>query len=62
MVRSAIEDLPEDGVVDFQDWMTRISLHIVLRTLFGAEPGGGGLPLLKLPPGARASGAPAINS
>lgn len=40
MVRSALEDLPEDGMVDFQDWMTRISLHIVLRTLFGAEPGG----------------------
>jgi cytochrome P450 len=40
MVRSAIEAPPHAGQQDVHPWMTRITLHIVLRTLFGAEPGG----------------------
>lgn len=40
MVRSALEDPPETGELDVHDWMSRVTLHIVLRTLFGMEPGG----------------------
>lgn len=40
MVRSALEDQPQGGTFDVHEWMTRVTLHIVLRTLFGMEPGG----------------------
>lgn len=40
MITSAHEDLPEAGQLDAHDWMSRVTLHIVLRTLFGMEPGG----------------------
>lgn len=40
MTHSALEDLPDDGAIDVHDWTSRITLHIVLRTLFGMEPGG----------------------
>lgn len=40
MVTSAIEDPPPDGPIDASEWMSRITLHIVLRTIFGSEPGG----------------------
>lgn len=40
MVRSALECLPSPGPVDVHEAMTRTTLHIVLRTIFGAEPSG----------------------
>lgn len=40
MVQSAIEDVPAPGPIDATEWMSRITLHIVLRTIFGSEPGG----------------------
>ncbi len=40
MAASADEDLPAPGQLDVHDWMSRVTLHIVLRTLFGMEPGG----------------------
>lgn len=39
MVRSAHED-PQEGRLDVHAWMSRVTLAIVLRTLFGVEPGG----------------------
>ncbi len=40
MTRSAVEDLPGPGEMDVHAWTSRVTLHIVLRTLFGMEPGG----------------------
>ena len=39
MVASAHEDLPEPGQLDVHEWMSRVTLHIVLRTLFVQHPG-----------------------
>ncbi len=40
MVRSAHEHLPAPGEGDIHSAMTAVTLAIVVRTLFGAEPGG----------------------
>ena len=40
MVQSTLESLPPTGSVDAHAHLTEITLHIVLRTIFGAEPTG----------------------
>jgi cytochrome P450 len=39
MVRSARERPPGTGEVDVHEWLSALTLDIVLRTLFGVEPG-----------------------
>lgn len=40
MVRSAVECMPGTGDLDVHRDMSRTTLHIVIRTIFGAEPSG----------------------